>query len=969
MPNLSLRSPTIGEGIDFNSIDWNDYSIFETVTPGTLLRFVNASDSKDFWEISGRGLTIGDLGLSGGTITGLKLFQGTPALQAITVTSLSLTAARFNQMLESPDPLSILLAGADEIIGTAGDDKLYGFAGNDTLRGGGGEDTFYLDSGNDHFDGRAAENDVNDHDIADYSFGAAGITMRLFKGKLTVADGKRGTDTLTDIEEVRGTFHNDTLMTDSVAGGETRYLMGLAGNDRLTGGAGTDIALYDSDEYTLDPDIYADLKRDDDFFGVIANLTTDRTLGGVAVGTIKDTFGNIDTVSRIEGVEGTGFRDKMWGGKENNIFSGRIGEDRLDGGAGDDLLSGGEDNDVLIGGIGNDRLVGGAGIDEIEGGEGIDWLDYAQEAADQMDDPAVIGIVADFTSEVDEEGYISFTDSHGDRDDVKANTIEAITGTNKADIIKTANLGEGFWFELAGMGGNDTITGSAGLDRLRYDLEFARGGKFGIKANLAAGTVKDGFGNDDTISSIEAIYATGYDDELIGGAADETFVGFAGNDIINGGGGRNTLTYQLDHDFGQGLLNNVKWGNGSTGLMGVTVNLATGIALDGFGGTDTVSNIKVVHGTRYIDNMTASAEGSELFTYAGNDTLIGGAGADILDGGIGADSMRGGGGDDIIYVDHASDWVFENLNEGTDTVYSTVNWTMSANVENLFLTGAARNGVGNGIANTITGNEWHNLLDGGEGADILIGGLGNDTYIVDNSADVVTEVADQGIDLVRASANFTLTTAVENLTLVGRANINGTGNALANVITGNDGNNVIEGGAGADILDGGRGSDTLSYAGSIAGVVVNLHSRTATGGDAQGDRFANFENVMGSAHADQLIGNSGMNHLIGGGGADILSGGAGVDTLTGGSGADVFVFTRGFSHDVITDFEQGSDRIQIARSYLRDFNKDGIRDLDDLIFAFQTSGPDLKFQFDRATSITLAGLDGTQLTAADFQLI
>ena len=105
-----------------------------------------------------------------------------------------------------------------------------------------------------------------------------------------------------------------------------------------------------------------------------------------------------------------------------------------------------------------------------------------------------------------------------------------------------------------------------------------------------------------------------------------------------------------------------------------------------------------------------------------------GAGADTLDGGIGADALTGGDGNEIYIVDNAGDVVTEALNEGTDTVQSSlVDHTLTANVENLTLTGSANiNGTGNGDANTITGNSGNNTLDGGAGADTMIGGAGND---------------------------------------------------------------------------------------------------------------------------------------------------------------------------------------------------------------------------------------------------
>jgi Ca2+-binding RTX toxin-like protein len=106
-------------------------------------------------------------------------------------------------------------------------------------------------------------------------------------------------------------------------------------------------------------------------------------------------------------------------------------------------------------------------------------------------------------------------------------------------------------------------------------------------------------------------------------------------------------------------------------------------------------------------------------------------------------------------------------------------------------------------------------------------------------------------------------------------------------LKGHGGADTLEGGLGSDVLDGGGGTDTLSYAGSSAGVTVDLTAGTASGGDAQGDTFANFENLTGSEYADSLTGDSGDNVLTGGGGADTLDGGAGDDYLIGGTGDDV----------------------------------------------------------------------------------
>jgi Peptidase M10 serralysin C terminal/RTX calcium-binding nonapeptide repeat (4 copies) len=215
-------------------------------------------------------------------------------------------------------------------------------------------------------------------------------------------------------------------------------------------------------------------------------------------------------------------------------------------------------------------------------------------------------------------------------------------------------------------------------------------------------------------------------------------------------------------------------------------------------------------------------------------------------------------------------------------------------------------GGGNDTINALGGNDF---INGGAGADKMFGGTGNDTYVVDNGGDIVNETGGNGLDTVQSSITFSLSDAahaigvIENLTLTGTAAINGTGNALANVITGNSGNNVIAGLGGADILNGGGGTDTATYATSPAGVNVSLMTGLGSGGDAQGDNLINFENLTGSNFSDTLEGNAGTNVLNGGTGIDTVSYEHATAAVTVNLATTSVQNTGGAGSDTLSNFE------------------------------------------------------------------
>jgi serralysin len=149
--------------------------------------------------------------------------------------------------------------------------------------------------------------------------------------------------------------------------------------------------------------------------------------------------------------------------------------------------------------------------------------------------------------------------------------------------------------------------------------------------------------------------------------------------------------------------------------------------------------------------------------------------------------------------------------------------------------------IGNAGNDLIGGGAGNDTLDGGTGDDQLLGGLGDDRYLVDAAGDVVTELADEGTDLVLSAIDYVLGDNLENLTLTGSAKV-GTGNGLDNVITGNAISNTLSGGAGNDRLAGGDGRDFLS-GGAGADVFVterNSTNSTGRGGSYSTDTLLDF---------------------------------------------------------------------------------------------------------------------------------
>ena len=363
---------------------------------------------------------------------------------------------------------------------------------------------------------------------------------------------------------------------------------------------------------------------------------------------------------------------------------------------------------------------------------------------------------------------------------------------------------------------------------------------------------------DDTRSLIENAYGGSGNDVITGNVAANALNGLAGNDTLNGLGGNDTLGGGDGNDVLDG-------GTGADRMLGGTGSGNDTFYVDSAGdqvveytnqGTDTVlssishtlaSNVEnltlsgttgltgtgnalanVITGNVAANALNGLAGNDTLNGLGGNDTLGGGDGNDILDGGSGADRMLGGTGtgNDTFYVDNLGDQVVEYTNQGSDAVFSSITYTLAANVENLTLTGtAALSGTGNTLANVITGNGGKNVLSGLAGADTLAGGANADVLIGGTGPD---------------RFDFNL---VSESTATARDAIRAGGGAIAFEGAGVAGGDLIDL-SGIDANTGLAGNQAFVFGGTTDGHLSLVNSGTTTILNANVDADAAFEFVL-----------------------------------------------------------------------------------------------------------------------------
>jgi len=837
--------------------------------------------------------------------------------------------------------------GNNVLDGGLGNDYLFGNDGNDTLLGGLGNDDLEGGAGNDSLQGGAGDDqyfDVRADDTIVEAIGAGYDTAYLV-GEIVTYTMAANLDAVHHEFAAGNTTVRGNVLDNHIFGGSyIDALYGDAGNDVLDGGFSTD-ALYGG----AGNDTY------------IVNEVFDRVFENAPDG-IDTVFSSADFFlsPNVENLVLGGLDDlRGYGNAINNVITGNAGNNLLSGGAGNDTLNGGAGFDDLFGGTGNDTYV-------------YDGQDTLWEAFNEGIDTVL--------SSVDVNALFI--------------NIENLTLTGTANIrgagnnlnnIITGNAGNN---ELSGGGGVDTLIGGAGNDRYTVgngatvtetiagapggidEVVFTGSGTYVLGLNLENLTLGAGAGNINGTGNLA-------DNVIAGNAGENVLDGGAGNDTLGGGAGNDTLIGGLGNDFLNGNAgdDNMKGGAGDDTYYvfsaGDVVDESTAA---GGAGIDTVrSNLRTTNlndtaifknslgtlpaGLAVIENVTLEASALNV---------IGNSLANVIRGNGAVNVLSGGAGNDTYYVD-LTDVVDESLMKftpsspadagGVDTVIvdvgnasGTINMASRyANVENVTLLGTGNYNVqGTAAANILIGNDGNNFLRGDAGIDQMRGGKGDDGYQVDVAGDVVTELANEGIDTVFSQIAYTLGLNLENLHITGGGALAGTGNALNNEIwggvgnntlLGNDGNDILFGASGNDILNGGNGNDSLDggygndamtgglgddtfyvdstfdttleaaaqgYDTVVAAVNYTLAAGQSierlvaapSGGDFD-DTDPDF-NVTGNNLDNLIVGNSGNNILAGGSGLpttwgndtfDASSGGN--DTLNGGSGNDTFLFNGG----------------------------------------------------------------------------
>ena len=442
---------------------------------------------------------------------------------------------------------------------------------------------------------------------------------------------------------------------------------------------------------------------------------------GEGTDTIRsDTTFDISTQANFENIELTGLASiDATGNTLANRLTGNDGDNRLDGGTG---------RDTLIGGAGNDTYV----VD--------DYFDETIEAVDGGIDGLISSISRTLAAHIETLTLTGLAALAGNGNDL-ANAITGNSGNNA----------------LRGNGGDDTLNGGLGSDLM---VGGEGNDTYYVDAYFDQTIETAGAGTDHVISSISrtlaahienltltglaALAGNGNDlaNAITGNSGNNALRGYGGDDTLDGGlggdlmvGGAGNDTYFVDAYFDQTIE------SAGEGIDLVISSISRTLAAN-------VEDLVLTGLAALAGNGNGLA--NDIIGNTGNNALRGYDGDDTLDGGLGSDLMVGGAGNDTYYVDAYFDQTIESANEGTDSVISSISRSLTANIENLTLTGlAALSGNGNDLDNTINGNSGSNVLRGYAGNDVIRGNAGADTILGGLGRDTLSPGNDSDRDIIR----------------------------------------------------------------------------------------------------------------------------------------------------------------------------------------------------------------------------
>ncbi|HET6943659.1 MAG TPA: hypothetical protein VFH89_16020, partial [Sphingomicrobium sp.] len=557
----------------------------------------------------------------------------------------------------SEDELNLVLTGSAAINGTGNalNNEITGNDGSNQLFGLDGNDTLIGNAGNDLLDGGLG---------ADQLFGGAGDDTYIvdpgdpFESDSFFESADEGIDTIVsarDIFFLPSNFENITLAGGVVADGndQANILTGNAGINVLAGAGGNDHLIGNAGNDSLQGDEGDDLLDGGDGTD---SAGYDRAETGVTVSLA------------INGPQNTG------GAGIDTLISIEI----LGGSSHDDRLTASAAGNSLFGGSGNDLLFGSSGVDELDGGAGSD-IYVIVSAADHS------------TAEIVDRGF----DTGIDEVRFSATTASTLSMFASDSGIERIVIGTGT--------GPAAVT--TGLLAINIDAS-ALGYGVAIDGNNGANRLTGGSGDDD-------ISGRAGDDQLYGGLGNDKLTGGQGTDRLHGGAGDDYYYVNDSTDYVYELT--------SEGIDRVIASLDYKLGSN-VENLSLAGSALVGKGNDLANVLTGNDGANFLFGYGGDDTLIGGAGDDTLSGGlgndkltggVGTDRLYGGAGDDLYVITEATDSVTEYAGEGSDTVQSSITYTLRVNVENLTLTGGLSiDGRGNSLDNLIGGNAGSNKIYG-----------------------------------------------------------------------------------------------------------------------------------------------------------------------------------------------------------------------------------------------------------------